>query len=485
MKTKYLPFLTLVLPLLSHAVSPAELIKIDEARYLTALCSSPESERAELEQSLVRVKKRGKKGEFTAAKVLSDYDKAVELCSTTTLNQKQDLLQDLSGSDPKFPVEIMGDFQGGDVEKKNNEVSLSYLQSKSSAPCAEISKEDLYNNSVWHANLLKSGWECIANNYMAASQNINKEMNYGDSQKRLQDLGALSLPELKTLFKKTFKIGTNEQKLKIAFVPQLSWENGTLNTVIPYKFLTKPTELTSYRFLTKEMKKLGVQSTLIERNSLASLHEQVNVTTKKLLELDGPHMVISRSMGSRVVREIVAENNPEVNGKFSSWLNVGGTPHGSVIARAKVHPDNFYRGLVPSVVGAFKLPIDIISKDPRVASHIGDTLLSAIVRENLASLTPIQARRITESDVPVMNAVFVRNDFERAAPLIDPVWMHMLQYGPTEGSSPLVGAAVDTSNSMRLTVDSDHLAFWKYTPKEALAVFLRLMIVAEESRLNR
>ena len=235
----------------------------------------------------------------------------------------------------------------------------------------------------------------------------------------------------------------------------------------------------------KQMNKLGVQSTLIERNSLSSLAHQVSVTTKKLLELDGPHMVISRSMGSRVVREIVAENNAEVNAKFSSWLNVGGTPHGSVIARAKVLPDNFYRGLVPSVAGAFKLPIDLISKDPRVASHIGDALLSAIVRENLASLVPTQARRITESDVPVMNAVFVRNDFERAAPLIDPVWMHMLQYGPTEGSSPLVGAAVDTANSMRLTVDSDHLAFWKYSPKEALAVFLRLMIVAEETNLNR
>ena len=219
MKTKFLPFFTLVLPLLGHAVSPAELKQLDEFRYLTALCSSPAGERAELEQSLAKVKKRGKKGEFTAAQVLNDYDKAVELCSIQASNQKLDLLEIIAANDAEFPVAIMGDFKGGDVEKKNNEASLSYLQSKSSAPCAEIAKADLYNNSVWHANLLKSGWECIANNYMSASQAVNVEMNYGDSQKRLQDLSSLSLNDLKKLFKKTFKIGTKEQKLKIAFVP--------------------------------------------------------------------------------------------------------------------------------------------------------------------------------------------------------------------------------------------------------------------------
>lgn len=485
MKTKYLPLFTLVLPLLGHAVSPSELKRLDELRYVTALCASPEGERADLEASLVKVKKRGKKGEFVAAKIMNDYDKAITNCSQIASDEKLNIQESISATDSAFPMEIMGDYQGGEEEKKRNEAALSYIQAKAGADCGQISKKDLYDNSVWHTNLLKSGWKCIADNYMTASQNLNEEMKYGTAQKRLEELSKLNLPELKKIFKETYKIGTSEQKLKVAFIPQLSWENGTLNTVIPYKFLTKPTELTSYRFLRKEMKKLGVPSTLIERNSLASLNDQVRVTTKKLLELDGPHMVISRSMGSRVIREIVAENNTEVNEKFSSWLNVGGTPHGSVIARAKIHPDNFYRGLVPSVVGAFKLPIDLISKDPRVASHIGETLLSAIDRDNLSTLTPIEARQITESKIPVLNAVFIRNDFVRAAPLIDPVWMHMLQYGPTEGSSPLVGAAVDTADSMRLTVDSDHLGFWKYKPKEALAIFLRLMIVAEETKLNR
>jgi len=485
MKTKLLPLFSLIFPILALATSPAELKRLDELRYITALCTSPEGERAELEASLIKVKKRGKKGEFVASKIMRDYDQSLQNCSQIASDEKVDIQESIIATDPKFPLEIMGDFQGGEEEKKRNDSALAYIQGKDNEECASISQKDIYDNSVWHEGFLKSGWKCTANNFIATSQTLNNEMSYGGAQQRLEDLKSFSLTELKKIFKNTYKIGTQDQKLKIAFVPQLSWEIGTLNTVIPYKFLTKPTELTSYRYLRKEMKKLGVPSTLIERNSLASLKDQVRVTTDQLLELDGPHMVISRSMGSRVVREIVAENNNEVNDKISSWLNVGGTPHGSVIARSKIHPDSFYRGLVPSVVGAFKLPIDLISKDPRVASNIGETLLSGIDRENLETLTPIQARQILESEVPVMNAIFLRNDFERAAPLVDPVWMHMLQYGPTEGSSPLVGAAVDTKDSMRVVIDSDHLAFWKYKPKEALAVFLRLMIVAEETGLNR
>src|SRR5690606_4547736 len=149
-------------------------------------------------------------------------------------------------------------------------------------------------------------------------------------QMKYLELSELSLSDLKKRFKEVYKIGTKEQKLKLAFVPQLSWENGTLNMTFPYNLFTKPTELTSYRFLKKEMTKLGVPTVVIERNSLAPLEDQVRETTKKLLALNGPHMVISRSMGSRVIREMIAENDPEINNKIISWLNVGGTPHGSV-----------------------------------------------------------------------------------------------------------------------------------------------------------
>lgn len=485
MKTKFYPVLGLILPLLSHAGLPGKLKELDEKRLETALCNADASEKVTIEKALTKVKKRGKKGELAASEVMKDYSESQIKCTSTALVDRENLLQDISKIDSTYPVEIMKTYQDQEAEWERDALALSYVKSKEVSECPELLERDVYNNITWHEYFLSNGWPCTARNFISLSQSLNQNAGYGEAQSRYLELSKLSLKDLKKRFKEVYKIGTKEQKLKLAFVPQLSWENGTLNMTFPYKYFTKPTELTSYRFLKKEMRKLGVPTVVIERNSLAPLEEQVKVTTKKLLELDGPHMLISRSMGSRVVREMVAENNPDINNKIISWLNVGGTPHGSVIARYKILPDTFYRSVFSSVIGAFKLPIGLISKDPRVASHIEDTLLSAIVRKNLKTMESAEARHISESDVPVLNAVMVRDDYERATEKVDPVWMHMLQYGPTEGSSLLTGAAVDTSNSMRLILNSDHLGFWKYQPQEALAIFLRLMIVSAEEGLNR
>lgn len=485
MKTKYFPVLGLILPLLSHAGLTSKLRELDEKRLETALCNADATEKESIEKALSKVEKRGTKGKAAANEVIKDYSESLIKCTSSALSGKENLLQEISNIDPAYPIEIMKTYQDQKAEWERDSLALSYVKSKEATECPQMETKDIYNNITWHDYFLANGWPCTARSFMNLSQSLNVEAGYDEAQNKYLELSKLSLKELKKRFKEVYKIGTKEQKLKLAFVPQLSWENGTLNMTFPYKYFTKPTELTSYRFLKKEMRKLGVPTTVIERNSLAPLEEQVKVTTKKLLELDGPHMLISRSMGSRVVREMVAENDPEINNKIISWLNVGGTPHGSVIARYKIHPDTFYRSVFSSVIGAFKLPIGLISKDPRVASHIGDTLLSAIVRSNLKTMESAEARQISESDVPVLNAVMVRDDYERATEKVDPVWMHMLQYGPTEGSSLLTGAAVDTSNSVRLVLDSDHLGFWKYQPEEALAIFLRLMIVSAEEGLNR
>ena len=485
MKTKFYPLLGLLVPLISNAGLPEKLRELDFLRLQTALCNAPAEEMATLENELYKVKKRGQKGLSAASDVISDYKFSKEKCTPAATLATEAALAEINILDESYPLSIMGDYIDSETEWKRDREAFNYVKSRENAPCSEIARADSYNSLAWHEMFLTGGWKCAADNFVSLSQKINEEMNYKEAQAKLQELNQLSLPELKKRFKSVYKIGTKAQKLKIAFVPQLSWENGTLNMTFPYKYFTKPTELTSYRFLKKEMRKLGVPAVVIERNSLAPLEEQVKVTTNKLMKLDGPHLIISRSMGSRVVREMVAENNSEINNKITAWLNVGGTPHGSVIARYKILPDTFYRSVFSSVVGAFKLPIGLISKDPRVASHIEDTLLSAIVRGNLQTMEAVEARHISESDVPVLNAVMVRNDYERATEKVDPVWMHMLQYGPTEGSSLLTGAAVDTSNSMRLILDSDHLGFWKYQPKEALAIFLRLMIVSAETGLNR
>src|SRR5690606_38509009 len=89
----------------------------------------------------------------------------------------------------------------------------------------------------------------------------------------------------------------------------------------------------------------------------------------------------------------------------------------------------------------------------------------------------------SESSMKVYNLVFLAPGYERATQGVDPVYTHMLSFGPTEGSAPLAGAAVDTTKSARVLYDLDHLAFWKLSPREGLALYLRTLIAGKRSGL--
>lgn len=477
MKKYTLTLVTLLLPLMAKAELTSTLKNLEEVRMSSGVCGMSDVEFEKIQKSFIKINNFDKQGSATATLAMKDLNLARAQCAEKKI---EELKSEVLGYEPKFPMEIMNSFTTGDEEKRQNVLALDFVKSKDDGSCEKIELKDIYNNEVWHRVFLEKGWPCTAKNYIELSQELNAKNGFTDAQKFLDDLKSMKLPELKKLFKKTYKNGIDGEPLKIALVPHLSWENGTLNTKLPYKFFLRKTELTTYDYLVKEFKKLGVRSVFIQRNSLNPLENQVAETKSKLLALKGKHLVISRSMGARVMREIIAQNDPEVNSKIGAYLNIGGTPHGSVIAKAKVHPDNFYRGLVPSVTGIFNLPLNIILKDPRLPKHLLQTLYSSLDRNNLATMMPIQAREITESPVKALNTVFVRTDYERAAPLIDPVWMHMLQQGPTEGSSPLAGAGVDTKESIRLVMDSDHLGFWKYTPTEAMEIYLRILIAANQ-----
>lgn len=484
MKKTPLYLFGLLLPILTQATTSADYLhNLDHLRLKTSLCQVDDRLNQGLEKTLNKVMKRGLKGELISSLVRSDLSSLGEFCTGEIFSQKEQTLLELKNAEEGFPLEILDEYVDSESEFQRDALAENFLKERQSGDCEELSIDKIYDNKSWHELLIKNGWTCVADNFTTLSQTLNEKMNFSDSQSRLFELQKLSLTDLKVLFKKMFSEGKSK-KLKLAFVPQLSYENGDLNKTFPYNLFTKPTELTSYNFLKREFKKLGVEVSVIQRNSLSSLEDQVKETREAILKLEGEHVVISRSMGSRVVREIVADNNSEINNKIKSWLNVGGTPHGSVIARYKAFPDVFYKNVIPSLSGALKLPVRLISKDPRIASHLEDTLLSAMVRSNLMSMAPVEARQLSESQIPVLNAIFIRNDFQRATSQVDPVWLHMLQYGPTEGSALLSGAAVDTSQSMRLILDSDHLAFWKYSKEEALAVYLRLLIISQESGLN-
>lgn len=468
---------------MAHADLSESIQDLYQARTLTALCQMDETEFNQMQGSFHKLSQRKARGAEVAALVRADLTQTRQNCTDSSRRDLQQLAEQVKEAEANFPIDIMNSYTNSAEEIRLNNEALRFVQLKEKNDCEKISFSDLYHGKKWHETFLSSGWKCIADNYISLSQNLNSEQGMGDAQAKLSDLNKLNLPELKRLFRETFKNGINGEKLKIAFVPQLSWENGALNTTFPYSLLTDSTELTSYRFLIKEFKKLGIPASIIERNSLDSLDNQVKETQEKISKLKSPHLFISRSMGSRVMRELVAMNDAAIDSKISAWFNVGGTPHGSVIAQAKSHPDNFYYGLVPSVLEGLKMPVRFISRDPRIPNHIEATLYSALIRKNLSTMSPIEPRHMTESNVPVLNAIFVRTDHVRAKPTVDPVWMHMLQQGPTEGSAPIHGAAADTAKSMRLIMGSDHLAFWQYTPQEALAIYLRLLIVSAQTEL--
>ncbi|MBY0517215.1 MAG: hypothetical protein K2P81_09915 [Bacteriovoracaceae bacterium] len=346
-----------------------------------------------------------------------------------------------------------------------------------------------YDQLSWHAFFLQNGYRCTAKAYSLISNIKNADNSRPNAQRNFNDLEKMDLSELKEVFVSEFNEEIAANKLKIAFVPQLSYENGMLSGVFPYNLFIKETEKTGYSFLKKELSHLGAKVEIIYRNSLASMSEQVEQTEAELAKLDGPHLVISRSMGSRVMHEIKKRHEQDLAeglGNVAAWFNVGGTPNGSVIADYKARPDLFYRGVFPQVSDTLKLPLNLIAKDPRVVDHIAQTIYSALDRQNLMTMAhhaDLNPSSDESSALKVYNLVFLPPAYDRATQGVDPVYTHMLSYGPTEGSSPLAGAAVDTMNSVRVLYNLDHLAFWKLSPQEGLALYLRTLIAAKREGL--
>jgi hypothetical protein len=471
----------LILPIISQDTLadnlPSSIRRAVELKRTNSFCELTDPKKTSLNEQAKAINK-GRSTELSTT-VLNDLEAADTACTPESRDAEAEARKDIVAQAAEFPVQILANFTGLENLFKLDAVALEFIKSREANVCKAIPLAQTYNRDLWHSTLLKSGWKCIAENAINLAQSFNEGNQHSNAQSRLQELNGLSLQELKVLFRQ--KHAANP--FKIGFVPQLSWENGVLNTTFPYSLLTSPTELTSYRKLIKEFKKLGVKSVLINRNSMTNLKAQVKETSSEIRNLGEKHVIISRSMGARVMREILVNNEKDVVENISTVLNVGGTPHGSVIAASKSRPDAFYLDTFQAILGGLKLPIDVIALDPRIPNHIKATLFSALERRNLETMSPIEPRLITESNVKVLNAQFIRKDHVRATKGVDPVWLDMLLQGPTEGSAPIHGSTIDTSDSIRTVLPGDHLEFWKLTPDEALAVYLRLLILSDEEGL--
>lgn len=336
----------------------------------------------------------------------------------------------------------------------------------------------------WHAFLLQHGYVCTVKEIKKRSQVVNERNNFQNAQAEFDALKTMSLPELKKMFRSVWADEIKAKTAKLALLPQLSYENGVVGSTFPYSLFLDVNEKTNYSYLRAELGKLGMQATVIQRNSLASMEEQVAQTERGLARLKSPHIVLSRSMGAMVMNTIKARAESGMGQGLQnvrSWIDMGGTPGGSVIADYKSRPDFFYEVVYGDGMRASSYPLCLIALDPRIPDHIADTAYKALDRGNLPTMTHwTRVPMDPASTLPVLNLVFLAPGFERATSGVDPVYTHMLMYGPTEGSSPLARAFVDTRNSARIFYDLDHLAFWKLTPQEGFALYLRTLISAKK-----
>lgn len=385
-----------------------------------------------------------------------------------------DLLTAISQISSEFPLSIFEVAFTKEAELAQDHKALEFIKKQEDSLCLDLPIHKRAEFSAWHELIIESGWPCVVKNYQAHSDILNSQRGY-EFKVRQVELSQLSLKETKDLFKKTFK----NESLAITFFPQLGWENGVVNTTFPYTLITDKTELTSYRFLQKEFRKLGMRTKLISRNTVAPLNEQVRESLEQLETVSEKQIVISRSMGSRVVRELMDRHPEKANQSMKAWINVGGTPHGSFIASYKSQRDHFHAGHLPQILEAFNAPLRLMARDPRIPNHLFDTVLEAHRRESLETLSAVKPGPL-KTNIPIFNAVFLRSDYVRATSGVDPVWREMLLYGASEGSAPLNGAAVEAENSLNLIESGDHLSFWAMDPKEALKLYLRYLILSRE-----
>jgi|GEM_PF-6124533 len=488
-------------PLLSHAMISPEALELarlqQEAaalRHTLGGCSITEAGN-EIQGLNVVQEKNDKRATILLNTVAADTLVLEEECRQSqaglrlmSIQQHASELARRLGIQSSLPSDTNDAFQVADDELNLELQSEATVRSmdREFCPTDELPTDLL----TWHAFFLQNGYICTVQTYKNISLELNTVAGKENAQSSFDDLGALTLPELKKLFKQEFAVELAEDKLKLAFIPQLSYENGMLAGLFPYRLFLNQTENTGYTFLQKEFRRLGVDVKVIYRNSLAPLEEQVRETEAGLAELEGQHLVISRSMGSRVMNEVKKRAELGLaNGTASvaAWYNVGGTPNGSVIADYKSRPDVFYRGVFPTVADTLKLPVGLIAKDPRVVDHLPSTIFSALDRANLPTMAhheDLNPAGDVTSTMKVYNLIFLSSGYERATQGVDPVYTHMLSYGPTEGSAPLAGAAVDTTASARVFYNLDHLAFWKLTPQEGLAVYLRTLIAGKRAGLS-
>ncbi|OYZ19568.1 MAG: hypothetical protein B7Y39_11810 [Bdellovibrio sp. 28-41-41] len=358
---------------------------------------------------------------------------------------------------------------------------------------------DEYSTTYWQTLLHILGYDCTVTWYQWRSQKLNQAQNSVSraQSESSQKIYAKNLKEIQSVPLRAQKAWLQGETFIL--IPQLGYD-------IPDKPWAVERERLQYSEMRLALQKLGARLIVIPRSTIAHRTAQIRETTvalKKFIEADKKHYEInnrtqtyyflSRSMGAMVLREVL-EQTPSLHPYVKAALSVGGTPYGSVIAefksRADIFDEVFYK--------TSNLIKDFVS-DPLGSVYLGAKLgldpqtkaFSQAVkyRQNYKSMShfEFQPHRQNHLPFPVVNLIFLplslKNYYNGSARIaeVDFTFMHMMMYGPTEGSSPLSHAAWDTTRSQRIfDHEFNHLAFWQWDESTALRRWLAILKTTKE-----
>jgi hypothetical protein len=188
-------------------------------------------------------------------------------------------------------------------------------------------------------------------------------------------------------------------------------------------------------------------------------------------------------MGGMVAREVL-ERRADLRSFVSGALLIGSTPYGSVVGDYKARGDLFddtylqQEELAPKVLGTLAGPFGFAFDIFGFNADLHQLFASAEVRTNIGSMShrlfdPTQKSPV--ADLPILNVIqlpdglgtYFKHSVRSAN--VDPTFLLMSMYGPTEGSTPLSHAAWDSTKSARVfAADFNHLGFWSLDPDLAV-----------------
>lgn len=473
-----------------------------EFEYLTCLVGHPTNSE-NLRAMFVEAK--SDLAELVQEKVYEDLDQAA--CSQEQLDTLRIQLMEIAQRSQVIKTELgieTGIYSDKAItteigSRQEDDYALFELNTAQYKECPDVmfDRMTLNDRDVLHAFYLTYGHSCTAKVY--------KESSWADSNNRSYQ-EALDRELEKTLAdydKDTLK------DINIAIVPSLVYERrytyrvkffGKLFYGEPTEGKASQEEQITMSQLCGRLKDYGAKSCkVMHRVTTEPMDIQAAETWEGLTDLaqkDGDFVIISQSAGAHVMNYILKQYPREhldwlkANG-LKAIYNIGGTPRGSSIAEYKAAPDYFIEreigntfGLVNGAGGFRRWAISRMAgifsfkTTPSAMKRFWDLIRASLDIENVLALGHSNQTTLFSPDelsdesfraqMPMYNLISLVDDMADLTPSTDPVLLHQMMYGPSEGSSLLADAAIEGKYAKRVFINKDHLHFFRVMTSDEL-----------------